>query len=59
MAYVTCDECGRRAFTTAYWSSTDYCDRCGHELPHPRSVVDVTLAPVVAAKAGGSVGAQS
>ena len=38
MAYVTCERCGRRAFTTAYWSSTDYCHYCGTELPHPLSV---------------------
>lgn len=36
MAYVRCKRCGRAAFTTAYWSSVDYCDRCGLELPHPR-----------------------
>jgi ribosomal protein S27E len=35
MAYVECVRCGLTAFTVAYWSSTDYCGRCGAELPHP------------------------
>jgi uncharacterized protein (DUF983 family) len=43
VAYVNCEHCGRQAFTTAYWSSTDYCDYCGQELPHPRSVVDTIV----------------
>jgi ribosomal protein L37E len=36
MAYVECARCGLIAFTAAYWSSTDYCGRCGAELPRPR-----------------------
>ena len=44
MAYVNCEHCGRRAFTTAYWSNIDYCDHCGHELPHPRSVVEMIVS---------------
>jgi len=37
MAYVRCTQCGLIAFTAAYWSSTDYCGRCGAELPRPRA----------------------
>lgn len=36
MAYVECVRCGLTAFTAAYWSSTEYCGRCGAELPRPR-----------------------
>lgn len=35
MAYVQCVRCGLTAYTVAYWSSTDYCGRCGAELPRP------------------------
>lgn len=37
MAYVKCSRCGLIAFTVAYWSSTDYCGRCGAQLPRPSS----------------------
>jgi uncharacterized protein (DUF983 family) len=42
MAYVQCTRCGLTAFTVAYWSSTDYCGRCGAELPRPARGGDAT-----------------
>ena len=35
MAYVNCVRCGLPAFTVAYWSSVEYCARCGAQLPPP------------------------
>lgn len=40
MAYVVCTRCGMTEFTVAYWSTVDYCGRCGEELPHPRRSVE-------------------
>ena len=46
MAYVECVRCGLTAFTVAYWSSTDYCGRCGAELPHPaRGITPISQHP--------------
>ena len=36
MAYVVCTRCGLTGFSVAYWSTVDYCGRCGAQLPHPR-----------------------
>ena len=33
MAYVECLCCGRTVFSAAYWTSLDYCPRCGATLP--------------------------
>jgi hypothetical protein len=35
VAYVQCPQCGLICFSVAYWSSVEYCGRCGAELPHP------------------------
>jgi hypothetical protein len=35
--YVTCTGCRLTAFTAAYRHGADYCERCGAELPRPRT----------------------
>lgn len=46
MAYVECVRRGLTAFTVAYWATTDYCGRCGAELPHPsRGVTPISDHP--------------
>jgi DNA-directed RNA polymerase subunit RPC12/RpoP len=40
MAYIKCERCGLTAFSTAYWSSTEHCGRCGAQLPRPRPVIE-------------------
>jgi ribosomal protein L37E len=58
MAYVECVRCGLTAFTVAYWLSTDYCGRCGAELPHPsQGVTPISGHPRFLADSGRRPGA--
>jgi hypothetical protein len=37
MPYVGCTSCGLIAFTAAYRGNAEHCERCGAQLPRPRS----------------------
>jgi hypothetical protein len=39
MPYMHCPSCGLRAFSAAYWSSTEECGRCGESLPRKSRAV--------------------